>query len=105
MKITYTADDGTVFDTEKECLEHEGWNSDAYLTWQLWARENGGESVTEYGEKWNTYQQWLDEEPTVMRPGLPWDAIYSTLGLRGVWMCRDIFIEIADALKAAQEVK
>ena len=61
MKVTYTADDGTVFDSEKECLEHEAWNSKACVSWKNWAYDNGGESVTDYGEKSRIYEQWMAE--------------------------------------------
>ena len=102
MKITYTADDGTVFDNERECLEYEGWNTDAFRYWETWARENGGEDCFDYTQRWKeVYGPWLANESLMTPTDLVWSALSDTLGLRGAWTCREGLIAIGEAMKEA----
>ncbi|MDA9149221.1 hypothetical protein N9N71_01640 [Synechococcus sp. AH-229-G18] len=101
MKVTYTADDGRVFDSERECLAHEGWSKDAYRSWKIWVRDHGGSSLPDYGDRWNVYAEWLAEDPDITPGNVVWDALNETLGRRGAWICREPLIAIGEALKEA----
>ena len=55
MKVTYTADDGTIFETEKECREYESFDQKAFgrfynLTFKL----------LENPETAPLYKEWRD---------------------------------------------
>ncbi len=100
MKVTYTADDGTVFESERACLEHEGWSTDAFQSWEASVAIRGG--MQDYGCDWpEKYGQWLAEDPDMTPTRVAWDAIHDTLGLRGAWICREGLIEIGKLLKEA----
>ena len=98
MKVTYTSDDGRVFDSERECLAHECWTTDAFRSWEAWARDSGGDWLLDYGDRWKqVYAEWLAEDPDITPGNVVWDALNETLGRRGAWICREPLIAIGEA--------
>ena len=57
--------------------------------------------MPDYGDRWDVYAEWLAEDPDITPDNVAWNALYDTLGLRGVWVCRESLIAIGEALKEA----
>lgn len=87
MKITYTADDGTEFNSPDECLAYENDSHEQFLKWEQCFIAKGSEPHNQLWEFWGKWHLGLIEFET----------------LKDVWTYRKRFVELAKSFAEADQ--